>query len=397
VLGLRAADERAAAAFRRALELDPEYAPALRNRVELAVLRGDTAALREVATPERLRAFGGDLTGYLRWRVALALDDSATLARLRDRLPSLGEPSLRAIAMAAQHTGQGRDDGERALRYLAARAALGAEQLDVLLAQHSLALNQGRPVLALDVTERLQDAQPGSRAHLRLRVLDALFARGDTTAAAAAAQALARVADAPLEREERARALQLADVCVLAQWRVSDRRSGRLDAPTVARARAAVSRLRAAELPRTVVPVGVTPRGCAELVEAMLAVATDAPDALRRVERLDALMLTGPAIGDARTYANLVVARLYRRLGEPQRALVAGRQRADLRGWPRYLAETLWEEARLATMVGDSTAAAIAARRLLSFRDDPEPVLRAEMDSARALVSRHEESRKARP
>jgi DNA-binding SARP family transcriptional activator/TolB-like protein len=394
-LGLRTARDRAAAALRRALDLDPSYAPALRDQVELAARARDTATLARVAAPERLRAFGGDLTGYLLWRVATLRGDSATLARLHDRMPSLGVPSLRAIAMAAQHTGEGAADGERALRLLAARAALGAEQLDVLLAEHSLALNQGRPVAALDVTERLQDAQPGSRAHLRLRVLDALYADGDTTAAVAAARSLERVADAPPARDPSARALQLADVCVLAQWRLArlTAAGARRDDATVARVRAAFATLRAAPMPRSVVPVEATPPACAALLETTLAVALRAADARDRVERLDALMLTGPAIGDARTYAGLAVSRLHARLGDPDRALAAIRRRAYLRGWPRYLATSLWEESQLALVVGDDAGAATALKALLALRDQPEPPVRRQADSARAALARLAASR----
>ncbi|MDF1503060.1 BTAD domain-containing putative transcriptional regulator [Roseisolibacter sp. H3M3-2] len=386
MLGLRTADQRAEAAFRRALALDPEYAPALRSQIELAALRGDTATLGRIAAPEQVRRVGGDLTGYLLWRVAVVRGDSALLAGLRPRLPSLGTPSLRAIAMAAQHTGLGRGDGERALRALGARAALAAEQFDVLLAEHSLALGEGRPVRALDVTERLEDAQPWSRAHLRLRVLDALYGDGDSTAAAAAAATLARVVDGRAERQPDARALQLADLCVLTQWRVAQLRGPRPAAAQVAPVRAAVASLRRAELPRVVVPVGVTPPACAELLEAQLAVVTGAPDARRRVEQLDALMLTGPAIGDARTYAHIAVARLFRRVGAPERALAAVRQRAYLRGWPRYLAPSVEEEARLALSVGDSAAARTAAASALLLGAEPEEALRARTDSLRALA-----------
>jgi TolB-like protein len=373
VLGLRSPEERADAAFGRALALDPEYAPALRNRIELAALRGDTARLRRIGAPDRVRAVGGELTGYYLWRVATVRGDSAALAALRTRLPSLGAPSLRAIAMAAQHTGLGREDGARALRVLAARAALAAEQLDVLLAEHSLALGQGLPVRALDVTERLQDAQPWSRAHLRLRVLDALYAGGDSAAAVAAVGLLARSAGGAPERRPEARALQLADLCVVAQWRVAGVAAGPSDPAAVRQVRAAIDVLRRGEPPRVVVPVGVAAPACAEILDAQLAVALRAPDARRRVDRLDALMLTGPAIGDARTYANLVVARLYARLGEPQRALAAVRQRAYLRGWPRYLASSLREEAALALAAGDRTGASSAAGRLLALRAEEEP------------------------
>jgi hypothetical protein len=93
--------------------------------------------------------------------------------------------------MSSQHEGVEMQDGARVLRYLDSRAVLGADQLDVILAQHSLALNQGRSADALALTARLADAQPGTRAHLRLRVLDALYAGGDSIAAEAAAEELA--------------------------------------------------------------------------------------------------------------------------------------------------------------------------------------------------------------
>lgn len=394
LLGIRAPEARAAAAFGRALALDSTDASAGRHLVELAVRAGDRAALRRLATPARLRAVGGDVGGYLAWRVALATDDTATLARLRGRLPSLGAPSLRAMAMAAQHDGVGLADGARALRILAARAALAGEQLDALLAEHSLALNQGRPVLALDVTERLQDAQPGSRAHLRLRVLDALYAEGDAAAAEAAARELAGHvaddADTPGER-----ALQRADACVLAQWRVAPwgpaaTAGGRGE---LALARRDVALLRDGEPTRVSVPVGAAPRACAELVEAMLAVATGARDARARVDRLDARMLTGPALGDASAWATLAVARLYERLGDPRRALNAVRQRPYLKGWPRYQATALRTQARLAAALGDPAAAAAAWRPYLALRVDPEPPLRAAVaaDRARARAAEREE------
>jgi hypothetical protein len=101
-------------------------------------------------------------------------------------------------------------------------------------------------------------------------------------------------------------------------------------------------------------------------------------------------MLTGPAMGDARTYANLVVARQYQRLGDPRHALASVRQRAYLRGWPRYLATSLREEGRLALAVGDSVGAATAFRRLLALRDAPEPAVRSETDSVRAELARLE-------
>ena len=255
----------------------------------------------------------------------------------------------------------------------------------MLLAEHALALLQGRPVLALDVTERLQDAQPGSRAHLRLRILDALHAEGDREAAEAAALELATRAAGP-PATPRERATWLADACVLAQWRVAPwgpaaRGPSRGD---LALARRELAALRTDAVPAVPVPVGASPQACAELVEAMLAVTTGARDARARVDRLDALMLTGPALGDASAWATLAVARLYEQLGDPRRALHAVRQRPYLKGWPRYQATALREQARLAAALGDTVGAAAAWRPYLALRTAPEPPLRDAVTAERA-------------
>ena len=90
-------------------------------------------------------------------------------------------------------------------------------------------------------------------------------------------------------------------------------------------------------------------------------------------ERALRLMLTGPAVSDAATYANIVIARLYERLGDSRAALAAIRRRGYMSGWPRYLASATRKESRLALALGDSVAAADAYRRYLSFRQDAEP------------------------
>jgi DNA-binding SARP family transcriptional activator len=389
MLGIRNADARAAAALRRALALDPDDATAARHRVELAVRTGDRAALAAAARAGQLARVGGELAGYLEWRVATARGDTATLARVRARFPSLGESSLRAVAMTAQHDGVGLADGARALRLLEAGADLAREQADVLLAQHALALLQGRPVLAGDVIERLEDVHPGSHAPLRLRVLDALYADGDTAAAGAAAGALARTVVVPGGAGAAAGgAARLADACVLAQWRAAPWRAGAPGVDRRAAARRAAALLREPGIPAEPVLVGAAPRACADLVEAMAAVASRAPDARARVEAIDALMLTGPALNDASAWATLAIARLYDQLGDGARALAVVRRRSSSKGWPRYLAGALAEEGRLALAQADTAGAVAAYTRLLAYRAAPEPPLVPHAQATRALVER---------
>jgi hypothetical protein len=185
---------------------------------------------------------------------------------------------------------------------------------------------------------------------------------------------------------EAARAARLADLCVLAQWRAAPWRArpAGLARAEAALVRHAVATLRSEPPPRALVPVGASPRACAELVDAMLAVTLGAADARARVERLDALMLTGPALGDASAWATLAVTRLYERLGDPRRALAVVRQRPHMKGWPRYLATSLQTQARLARAVGDTAGAAAASARYLTLRASPEPRLRAAIEADRA-------------
>jgi DNA-binding SARP family transcriptional activator/TolB-like protein len=355
--------QRATAAFRRTLTLDPDATLARTLLILSAARVGDSAALARDATAPVLADSVGGLRPFLTWRVGLARDDADAVQSVRDVFPQLDAANLRSIAMSSLFDAVAVQDGERALRIRRTLATRSADVLDALLSQH----NQGRPVLALDITEQLQELQPGTRAHLRLRVLDALYAAGDSAAAERAAAELARFADARVAPTADAQAVQLADLCVLEQWRLAhgDRRA----------TMRVVARLRAAGSLLVSVPVAAPPLACAGLLSAMRAVAAREPTALAQVHQLDSLMFTGPAVSDAGTYAHLVVARLYERLGEPSRALDAIRRRGYMSSWPRYLATARREEGRLALAAGDTVGAIASYRQYLALRAEAEPAV----------------------
>jgi tetratricopeptide (TPR) repeat protein len=377
VLGLRDGHRRAAVAFRRALAIDPKYLPSRQLLVLLAARSGDTTLLTRVASPRALHDSLGELAPALRWRVALAQRDQQDLKRLRPSLAELSDANLRVIGMTSQFDADGVEDGERALRIRLLRSA-ASDHIDALLAAHSLALNQGRPILALDLTEQLEELKPGLRAHLRLRVLDALYGDGDTTAAHEAAAALVQYADARPAAAPDLRALQLSDICVLEQWRLAH--------GVTAGARQAASLLRSSPIPRTLLPVSANQIACAAILDAIWSVSTRQRDALTRVARLDSLMLGGPGVSDAGTYAHIVVARLYSRLGQPSLALEAIRNRTYMTGWPRYLATARREEGRLALQVGDRGGAAESFQEYLALRASAERPVRLHDDSVRAAA-----------
>ena len=366
LLGLRDSRERAAAAFRRALDLDPRLVPA-RQLLVLAVARSRDSALSTTVTSQLSADSLGDLAPALRWRLALASGDAREITRIEKMLTALDDANLRLIGMSSLFDAVGIEDGARALETRMERG--GADPVDALMAAHALALNAGRPALALRLTQSLQTLEPGSRAFLRLRVLDALYGDGDSTAAAESARELARYADAPAAPEMDSRGLQLADLCVLEQWRLWH--------GVTAGARQAVSMLRSSALPRIVVPLSPNQVACADILDATWSVATNQKDALHRVVRLDSLMLGGPAVSDAGTYAHIVVARLYDRLGQPCRALDAIRNRTYMVGWPRYLATARREEGRLAALAGDVDGAVGSYQRYLTLRATAESSVQA--------------------
>jgi hypothetical protein len=281
---------------------------------------------------------------------------------------------------ASQFDGLRPEDGQRALESLLARVATSDQALDLLLAEHSLALNLGRPTAALDVTRRLQRLSPATRAHLRLRVLDAVFSEVDSALAAVGAREIESTAvSSSLPSAS-------ADACTLAEWHLA-----RGD---TAAARSTVEPFTSVQEYEPV-PVSTPAAFCARLVIATLAVVAGSADAHARVAALDSLVLTTAAVGDAAAYAHIAISRLYRRLGEPHRALAAIRRRPYMAAaWPRYLATALREEGDLAREVGDVSGALAAYRHYLALRSNPEerlaPTVRSVLEHVEELQGRIE-------
>jgi len=253
-------------------------------------------------------------------RRTLAMDSTHRSAReLLDRLLTSGD-SARGDAEAAW----------RALERASSHAADATERIDLVLAQHDVALDVGRMDRVAESIARLRRLLPGPRAWLRLRVLDGLYGGVDSAAASSAARALdAAVGDAPAVGASTSEGW-LADACVLEQWQ--------LHRGDTSQVRATIARLRG--WTRRIVTTAVTasPIACAELLEASHAVIARDADARARVVRLDSLAFTTQVAGDAAAYAPIAIARLYERLGDAPSARRALRRAQPVIGWPRYRA-----------------------------------------------------------
>ncbi len=323
-LGAPTVSERALTALNKAVALDRDYGPALQLLSAVPASAGSPAIAQSADFAE------GDVT------------------------------AARAVAMSNLWNAARLDDAARAIAYLASQATTTAELIDVRLAEHSLALNEGRAEEAFAATRRLHLLRPDSHAHLRLRVLDALYGGADATGAATAARELGQPTDSMFRAFPLAHAREAADGCVLGQWRMAH--------GDTAGVRDIINLLRSRRPRHAPPPVSALPGACAELLDASLAVATHRRDALARVLRVDSLMLTTAVAGNAASYAHILMSRLYERLGHPRRALTAIRKHDYMMGWPAYLATTWREESRLATSVGDVQGAALAQQHYVALR-----------------------------
>jgi tetratricopeptide (TPR) repeat protein len=378
LLGIADAAEQAAASFERARELDDALVSPLQFLVQLGASTGDTAGLRMTAAAYAHLDSIGDLSGFVRWRSAIALGDSARLTSIRRSFSSMPVPSLRTIALSSLFNFIEGRDAERALAALRARTARATDRFDLMLAEHAVALNRGEVRRAQRAIDALGAAQPFSAVPERLRILDVLYAAGDSAAAARSVERIAPHLSTSSTRDSRQTpvmsidtTLRIEDLCIAGQWHA--RRGNRLAA-----ARAAAS------LTMQSSGSGAT---CAALVEGMLAVRSGAADADSRLARLDSLLLSG-APSEVTAYGNLILARLYAERGNVRRALAAVRRRSYMDTWPPYLAEQVREEGRLAANAGDMDAAADAYRHYLALRANPDSVLRSEVESIRGELQK---------
>ena len=378
--GMPGVESRATASLERALSIDPDYVPAGLLLAHLATTRRSSSRQGDLVLDTALIGPLSPFGPFLRWRTALARGDTAELRRIRGSLRGLNPTTLRAMAMASQFDGFGVADGAHAVEILGARTTRRTDRVDVLLAHHSLAVQQGRPQAALDVTTRIAALRLGSHTHLRLRVLDALYAEGDSAAADGAARELGILTSGALAGGTFTFDTRMADLCVLSQRRIA-----RGDTTGVPNAIDALRR--AGATIRQLPPVSAAPASCAELLDGSLVALMRRGDALTRIERLDSLALTSQTAGDAIAYAPILIARLYERIGQPRRALQAIRKRSYMSSWPRYLATAWREEGRLAQLVGDHAGAREAYENYLAFRSTPEDDIVPQVQQVRRLLA----------
>ena len=385
--GVTDADERALAAFRRALALDTATATApnaepLAHFGGLALAAGDSATVRRLLTLALAQDSTGEFTEMHRLGLAAASGDTAAITRWHATLDRVNIQTLVTLIMGRQASGEGVRDAQRAIEIAQRKYGRNSDSKEsrgfLRFLAHDLALNRGRPLEALSVRARQPDDSPRRVRGLdRALVDDALYWGGDTTAAVKAAGRVARaVARPPPPEVDSLLHLYYYDVCTNEQWRLAhgDPRS----APS------SIARLRAAaKIPSIQYPE--EHQRCAELLDSWYATATHQADARQRLARLDSLQTEDPVgiTSSPIEASNILVARLWQEQGNWPRAEAAARRRYKGIN-PRFLSTYLREEGRAAAAVGHREAAIRAYQHYLALRYDSEPSVRPEVEQVRA-------------
>ena len=381
VLGRADAVDRAEAAFRRALEIDPTFGPALEHLIDAVALRGAAAEMAVLSRRyEEAVAGGGDLTEYFRWRIALARGDEQALEEVRSRFSELPTFTLRRFYGAALVNGLPYADVLASAEELRRRATTDFEVIAADRRSRHLAIEGGRPSEALDLAVAIGHVERAhDPAYAWVFIREALYSDGDSLTAARAVSLNSQGPGPPTADPDGVLA-EFRRVCALSLWRAAHG-----DVSQIPRD---LSSLRSLPLPQG--SDGGDAELCMDLLDVLRFASEDAEGAVPAIERLDSLLASGP---DMTTYmmtaANLELAEIFEDRGQPDRALRAVRRRIyQYDRTPFALATMLREEGRLATMTGDYEGAIRAFEHFLALRPNPEPEFVSEVEAIQGEVAR---------
>lgn len=348
--------ERSRRAFEQAAQLDSAYGGPITHLSTLSLLRGDTAGVRFWG--DRAIALDSADFGAHAARIEGALarrDETAFLALLRQPPPAPGP--LRVLSVYPLDS-LVIANADRILDAARARATTAGDRRGERTMRAFVLWNRGHPASAravVDSLARSADARPNDGW---LSVAAAILWGGDTT-------------------DIEVSATRLDDPVLLEFWKLH-----RGDASSAGQTAA---RLRTDPALRDT--VAHSHIRLAGLLEAWAAVVRRDADARARVVAADTMWLGWREESEA---ASSVLPQLLSAVGEPRRALVANRRRHLPLGSPQLagIAAALLTEGRLASVTGDREAAIRAYEGYLLWRQNPEPRLVPQRDSARRELER---------
>jgi len=375
-------DAESRRAFVRALDLDSTYLSAAVHLTDLAAWHNDNALLDRIS---RLRS-AADSNRVWMWEVRWYQAARANAPDQQVWRDSLVRRNYGHFTQVAMHEGIGAREGV-AVYDSVYRLARGGEPERMVTAGSNLVdwlLLLGRPAQAQRVMAAIDSSPDGNaRANSAVRRLrSAMLGEHDTTGTGLALQRLA-TDESLVPTDFMSQSFVLRAVRSAETWRLEhgDSSQTRLSKQRLA---AAVRGTPAERDVDYALSVG--------LIEALHArLARDTTTLRARLQHLDSLLanLDYSRAHEARTaFTTLEVARLWESLNDPTRALVTIRRSGDR--WQGsvtpYLATRLRHRARLAAALGQHAEARWASERYLAYRFEPEPSLRAQVDSVRRLL-----------
>ena len=311
-LGLPDGPARAEGALLQALRYDPDRLAALERLVEVRGRLGDREGLRWAARRFLAIDTTSELAPFVRWRLAVADGDQTTRGRLIGTLDDWNGVSLHQLIWTTQLEGLPPEDALAASEALIRRSTGPGERRDRLITRHDLLANVGRPAEAAAAVRQIREIDPSWTGWRRYALGDGLFWDGEagllTEALDSAGRDFARTAG-----DSTSRARRRSAACLLGLWHAE-----RASADTAALAAAVLERFKQDGA------AGRPPRpDCVYLIRTMLAVRGGDPDARNRLDSLERVARSGELLEGVSGATNLLLARLYSRLGDHAAARLA--------------------------------------------------------------------------
>lgn len=327
LLGHADALARAELLFRRSLAADSSFLPSLEHLIQLTARRGDTAALRSLASRyERLAPLDSN-SAWLYWRIGLALSDTQLANRARVRFDSAALSSLRWVVIETEYDDLDSSDAERALEIWKRRAMTDYERLQVDIAGFSLALARGADAQAIRALAELRRVPKTTSEADELAVVGAMYG-GLALPSVSVDSSARRLRDGAHGSSLSGFARE--DLCLAGQWAV--RRDAIANAVAIERA------LANAAIRQSDTTSDQLAGFCSRLIAASVA---ERRGELRveMVDSLSAMLRQGPPIRLATFYAPLALSRLYASIGDVRDAAEQLRDEALYGRWPYSVRE----------------------------------------------------------
>jgi tetratricopeptide (TPR) repeat protein len=375
---------RTISAFKRARSLAPDNPEAEYHLLDLALMLGDTAMLREVADRLIRRDTVGDLRPHVHGTLAVHENSPEAWRTWRASFATGGNQSLVGVAWRALYMARGIEEVLAVARELESAAVTPFEASAPRSVQIQLLASSGRPAEAMRVAERLLRGPAARTETLQLTAWVGFAWDGDTTAGRQALEALRTTIDAEQARPVPAPTVPF-HVCTVAAM---DLMQGRADwaasaVPWLEREAAGLDeRFGRAEA-----------RTCGVVVQAGIAHLRGSREEAR--ERLRALEahLTGSHVGSARMgqAANLLAAHLHEAHDDLPAALAA-LQRLQDTSVPNLRSTALREEAQILDRLGRTDEAVTLYRHYLALRAHAGPEVQHVDDGVRRHLAALERS-----